>query len=112
MLSASHETLVDDLRGIVATRVNMHTLLHHTVRAGSECLASLVPARLDLRLRRGHGVLGRKQVVEVKSGVVFTIQLPKIWSRSKALDMRANVERRIRWSVGCARVELLDLERG
>ena len=65
MFASCHEALVNHLCGIVAPRVDMYAFLDNTVRARSECLASLVPARLDLRLRLRHPGLS----CEVKSEV-------------------------------------------
>jgi hypothetical protein len=51
MFPACHEPLVDDLRGIVSSCINVHALLDYRVAACTQSLASLVSARLYLRCR-------------------------------------------------------------
>jgi hypothetical protein len=46
-----HQSLVDNFGRIVPPRINVHTLLDDRVAARTQCLACLVPAWLDLRLR-------------------------------------------------------------
>jgi len=52
MLPPRHQSFVDNLRGIVASRVYMHTLLNHRVRPCAQRLSRLVPTRLYLGFRR------------------------------------------------------------
>lgn len=56
MLSPGHETLVDDLRRIIATGIDVHTFLHNRVRTSAQCLSGLVSARLNLRLLTARGL--------------------------------------------------------
>jgi hypothetical protein len=58
MFSSSHEPFVDDLRRIVPARVNMDTLLHDRIRAGAQCLSSLISTWLDLRALPRRGLRG------------------------------------------------------
>lgn len=51
MFSTSHQSLVDDLGGIVAAGIYVYALLDNRVRARAESLSHLVPTRLYLRAR-------------------------------------------------------------
>lgn len=56
MFPPGHETLVDDLRRIIATGIDVHTFLHNRVRTSAQCLSGLVSARLNLRLLTARGL--------------------------------------------------------
>jgi len=56
MLTPCHQALVDHLRSIVATGVDVYTLLDDGVRARAEGLARLVSARLHYRSLTGRGL--------------------------------------------------------
>lgn len=71
VLATRHQAFVDDFGSIVSARVNMYALLDDTVRASAECLPSLVPARLDLRLRH-PAVIGREMLNCVAAGRLYT----------------------------------------
>lgn len=51
MFPSRHQALVDHLRRIVSSSVDVDALLDHRVTARTQGLASLVSARLYLRLR-------------------------------------------------------------
>lgn len=53
VFTTGHEALIDDLCGIVATRVDVHAFLDHRVGACAQCLARLISARLHLHVA-GH----------------------------------------------------------
>lgn len=61
MLSPCHQPLIDDLRRVVAARIDVYTFLYNRVRPRAERLANLVPAWLYLRLRRSlcGAIVGR-----------------------------------------------------
>ena len=50
MLPPRHKPLIDDLRRIISSRVDVHAFLHYAIRAGSQRLPGLVATGLDLRL--------------------------------------------------------------
>lgn len=50
VLSASHESLVDDFSSIVSPCVDMDTFFDHRVTSSAQCLSSFISARLHLRL--------------------------------------------------------------
>lgn len=50
MFSPRHQSLIDNLGGIVAPGIDMDAFLDDRVRASSQSLANLVSARLDLGL--------------------------------------------------------------
>lgn len=50
VFATSHEALVDDLGRIVATGINVDAFFDDRIRAGTERLANLISAGLDLRL--------------------------------------------------------------
>lgn len=56
MLSARHQTLIDDLCCIVTTSIDMHAFFHDRVRACSKRLSGLIATWLDLCSLRSHVV--------------------------------------------------------
>lgn len=48
MLASRHQSLIDYLRGIVPTSVDVYALFHNGIRSGAQSLPRLVPTRLDL----------------------------------------------------------------
>ena len=69
MLPPRHEPLINDLRRIVPSGVDMDAFFHNTVRASAQCLSRLVATWLNLRLwlRRGHTGLPRLAVYKVSA---------------------------------------------
>lgn len=55
VLSPGHQSLVDDLGGVVTARVYVDALLDHGIRARAQRLTDLIPTRLDGG-RRASGV--------------------------------------------------------
>ena len=73
MFPSLHHPLIDDLRRIVSSRVDMHTLFDHRIASSPQRLSCLVPTRLDLglcylpALRIGGHIEGEK-VLRRKEG--------------------------------------------
>ena len=84
VLAPSHKALVDHLRSIVAPCVDMYTLFHHRVRAGTQSLARLIPTRSDLRRLLSHRGRTRDAVwvwEDLLGGCISTIRRGKGWSK-------------------------------